>query len=209
MSLRHGPEALLEAVEAPHIPTFVHAAPQPWILADTAHGQVLATHHKLIVLTRCAWETGMFLKVPGLSVDSYTLLTRYMMAYQNALRVKSVRLPFLLRMLLSSLKTAYAVFLFPQLVAYAMVMSLSSEELHSIWTSPGYILAFVVVVMLNLVYYTGLHLVARQLEDPFEGKALDVNTRRVLTNLAVDVAAIARRDLGTVARETARRHLRP
>lgn len=137
------------------------------VIGRTAHEQVLATHQWLAHLVRKGGDLDL---VPTAAAESaYDDHRHLLLEYFSSLKIKTTPLPLPLQCLVSILKIAYTVFIFPQTMAYAFVMKLSSghHEKFFIWRNPVYICAYLLITTLGVLFFTVMHLIALELDDPF------------------------------------------
>ncbi|KAH8075088.1 hypothetical protein JL721_1081 [Aureococcus anophagefferens] len=94
--------------------------------------------------------------------------------------------------LVSILKIAYTVFIFPQTMAYAFVMKLSSghHEKFFIWRNPVYICAYLLITTLGVLFFTVMHLIALELDDPYGDDLSDLPMKQIHNALKADLEAI-------------------
>jgi len=159
----------------------------------TAHGRVLASHVEIVSRVRRGVETGLLPKhAPPL--DVYAHLSACLLAYNACLRKKTARLPVALQLLLWGLKTSYSVLIFPQAVAYLFIMALKADEVEAsiVWTTPVFVAAYLLAVVLNILYFTGIYLVAKHLQDPFGAEASDVDLHHFRAKLGADLSAVSK-----------------
>ena len=160
------------------------------VIGRTAHEQVLATHQWLAHLVRKGGDLDL---VPTAAAESaYDDHRHLLLEYFSSLKIKTTPLPLPLQCLVSILKIAYTVFIFPQTMAYAFVMKLSSghHEKFFIWRNPVYICAYLLITTLGVLFFTVMHLIALELDDPYGDDLSDLPMKQIHNALKADLEAI-------------------
>ncbi|KAH8079510.1 hypothetical protein JL720_9251 [Aureococcus anophagefferens] len=160
------------------------------VIGRTAHEQVLATHQWLAHLVRKGGDLDL---VPTAAAESaYDDHRPLLLEYFSSLKIKTTPLPLPLQCLVSILKIAYTVFIFPQTMAYAFVMKLSSghHEKFFIWRNPVYICAYLLITTLGVLFFTVMHLIALELDDPYGDDLSDLPMKQIHNALKADLEAI-------------------
>ena len=151
---------------------------------------MLATHQWLAHLVRKGGDLDL---VPTAAAESaYDDHRHLLLEYFSSLKIKTTPLPLPLQCLVSILKIAYTVFIFPQTMAYAFVMKLSSghHEKFFIWRNPVYICAYLLITTLGVLFFTVMHLIALELDDPYGDDLSDLPMKQIHNALKADLEAI-------------------
>ena len=61
-----------------------------------------------------------------------------------------------------------------------------------VWTTPVFVAAYLLAVVLNILYFTGIYLVAKHLQDPFGAEASDVDLHHFRAKLGADLSAVSK-----------------
>ena len=162
------------------------------IIGRTAHEQVLATHQWLAHLVRKGGELGLVpVSAAHSAYDDHGFL---LSEYFSSLKIKTTPLPLPLQCLVTILKLSYCVFIFPQTMAYAFVMKLTSDEhqKHLLWRNGAYISAYLVITSLGILFFTVMHLIALELDDPYGHDLSDLPLKQIHNSLKKDLESIQR-----------------
>lgn len=147
----------------------------PGVIGATAHDQVLATHQWLARVVRRGAQLGLVPDAAAISAyeDHGALLREYF----EALAIKTTPLPVPLQCLISILKVTYTVAIFPQTMSYTYMMKLddAQAEKRIIWANKLYVATFVAITTLGIMFFSVLHLIALELDDPFGHDLSDID----------------------------------
>ena len=67
-----------------------------------------------------------------------------------------------------------------------------TEFAAQVWTTPVFVAAYLLAVVLNVLYFTGIYLVAKHLQDPFGAEASDVDLHAFRAKLDADLGAVSK-----------------
>jgi len=96
-------------------------------------------------------------------------------SYYSLMKIKRLTAPPAIHFLVFVLKTTYCLCLYPQYLSYAFVMKLDDDqrEQRALIRTPYYTVAYVALVTLGIIYFSSLHMIALELDDPFGDDVCD------------------------------------
>ena len=96
-------------------------------------------------------------------------LADLMELYHKLVKIKETKMPGVIRFLVSLLKSTFCLVLYPQFLAYAFVMKLTDvqRQENALARSSLYPVMYVVITTIGIIYFVTMHVIARDLDDPF------------------------------------------
>ena len=122
-------------------------------------------------------------------------MAQVLLEYFSALKIKTTQVPVPLQVVIAVLKISFCIVIFPQAMSYLFLMKLSSTEAKNtiVWRNPlFYITAYVVITGLSIMFFTTLHAIAKELDDPYGDDISDLPLKQMRSSLVDDMLEVRR-----------------
>ncbi|KAJ8611468.1 hypothetical protein CTAYLR_005147 [Chrysophaeum taylorii] len=135
--------------------------------------RVAVAHSWICKSVNVAYDSGLLR--PAEHIEAHRHIGDLLMPFYGMQKVKTTPTPDAIIILVRILKISYVILIYPQFMAYAFVMKLSDDQVQikALRRSGFYTCFYVVLVALGIIYFCVLHVIARQLDDPFGNDETD------------------------------------
>tara|TARA_B100000482_G_scaffold32089_1_gene20431 strand:+ start:210 stop:1712 length:1503 start_codon:yes stop_codon:yes gene_type:complete len=125
------------------------------------------------------------------AVDCQNELLR---CFYGSMKIKTTPMPGGIQNISLVVRFCFCVIIFPQYMSYAYVVKLNQNqrEMGMLWNISGgiYITCYVVLVAIMIAFFSVIHIVALELDDPFGDDDSDLPMDKLRTSLWADLDAI-------------------